>query len=211
MRKGSKAKRDLLVNIAVLGITALVWAALASPVSVTAMAGSGRYAVSRTQSRAAALQCVVDWDASAVEEIAEILRGSGAVMTFAVTGEWAKTHPELTARLSEAGNEISVLAGDAEYSADVVEGLTGIRPTVCTLTGGLSAPSGFIPVSCTLDLDCGRGSAEEIAKRLDGNLLPGSIIRISPTAELARALPEIIKIIKNMGLDIVPTYKMLYN
>lgn len=212
--KNKSAKKAVWVNFAVLAVAAFVWAALASPVSVTAMAGSGRFPVYRGASKTAvSLQCVVDWDAAGMEEIADILEREGTAITFFVSAEWARGHAPLLKRLFDAGNEIAVLAKDAKEAADETERITGSRPRLAYVGSGSAAgvPRGLIPVACTADLGCGGGTYRETAAKAARSISAGSIISVSPTADFVQALPEMIKIIKNMGLDIVPTYKMLYN
>lgn len=211
--KNKSTKISVWVNLAVLAIGFLVWTALASPVSVTAMAGSGRYPIYKGRAEnAVSLQCVVDWDAAGMESIAEILENEGAAMTFAVSLDWVKAHGELVKRLVSNGSEIAVLKDGAEENCDLIEELTGVRPKLVFVgdEGAGGVPKDLKPVSRTADIDCASGM-DGIKAETEKALAAGSLICVSPTAGFVSALPEIIKIIKNMGLDIVPTYKMLYN
>ena len=72
---------------------------------------------------------------------------------------------------------------------------------------GNAALLGMRAVRGTVLLDCGDKLAESLAGKIKG----GDILTLMPTGDILGALPELIEIIKNMGLDIVPTYKMLYN
>ena len=208
-----KSERTVLINFLILLAAALTYAALTGQASLAASAG-GAFPVYRGQDeKSVSIQCIVDWDASAMEDIARVLKENGVCVTFAVTGEWAEKHPELLTGLVSRGNGIAVLAGESmEKDCLAVESITGIRPKICVLektsAGVMKECSrlGLTPVCCTVDLDTANGSAADIAARLDGNVRGGYIINVSPTREFAEALPEIIKKLKNMGLAIVPTH-----
>ena len=88
MNKSTKGR--LLADLAILAIAALVFAALASPKSVTTMAQFKSFPVYRGASRdSVSLQCAVTWEASAIAPMLDILRDQGVHITFAVSGEWA--------------------------------------------------------------------------------------------------------------------------
>ncbi|MCR5807940.1 MAG: polysaccharide deacetylase family protein [Clostridiales bacterium] len=226
-------KRKLLgVNLAVLAVFALLYAALASPAGVMTMAGSVKYPVYRGASdTCVSIQCSVTWDAAALERILEILEEQGVSITFGVTADWAKAHPTLLSNMAKSGHEIAAAAApgksragygslkaETEECALLIERITGERPKLL-LCGSEDAEksaraaraAGLVPVLSTLDLDCANGSAGEIESRASSISGGGCIIEAEPTESFASALPFLIEKIKNMGFDIVPTHKMLYN
>lgn len=237
MRIGSADKKRrhegaLLANIAILGIAVLVYAALASPAAVTAMAQSPGFPVYRCNAPGqVSLQCAVSWEASAVEPMLDILSREGVALTFAVSGEWAKANPRLILRMQNEGHEVAVMgfapyeeggAGfllrDLQAAVDAVQDITGESPSTYYCGSRDAAASaaagkklGLDTVLCTADLDCAGADAELILKRLAACAGEGSIIGVQPTQSMLEALPEIVNYLKNMGLAIVPTHKMLYN
>ncbi|MBO4384787.1 MAG: hypothetical protein J5854_05145 [Clostridia bacterium] len=213
--KQEKKGKAFYINFAILAIAALLYAALSSPWSVAAMAGSFGAPVYRTaRENEIAIQIAVAWDAKCTEVIADHFTEKGVAVTFAVGGEWAERHPELLKKLIASGHEIALLGsgGKDEMKRELalIEEAGGVVPSVCVFLS--DDPEGFTDaavlglkaVRCTVELD---GAADGLPGRIKG----GDIISLLPTGDVLRALPEIEKIIKNMGLDIVPTYKMLYN
>lgn len=218
--KNREKKRLVYVNFIILAAAALFYAALASPVSVAAMAGRTASPVYRAASAdCVSIQCMVEWNAKAVEGIVAFTEENGIGLTLAVTGEWARSNPELLRRAVLAGNGIGLIFGGFDGD-DVrfIEETTGERPLIACFTGdasprdvGYVSSLGLRAVRCTVDIDSANGSAARIAGRIGDGLGGGTIISAAPTAEFLKALPEIAEKIKNMGLDIVPTHKMLYN
>lgn len=226
-----KKRKLLFVNIAVLGVAALLYAALISPEGVMTMSGSRRYPVYRGQAKdSVSLQCAVTWDAQSMKTILDTLDEYGVSITFAVSGEWANAHPTLLCEIASRGHEIAAMRQDPSKggyketleelsrTADSIERITGRRPELfyCgpgndTTAAKAGSALGLTTVLGTLDLDCSSGPASSILERADKIPGGGSIILTCPTSAFSEALPYLIEKIKNMGLDIVPTYKILYN
>lgn len=229
--KRAKKLGAIGVDAAILAIAAAVYAALISPVSVMTLAQNRRSPVMICASdNEVSLQIAVSWDAAAMGGILDSLSDAGVSATFAVSGELAKNDPELIKRIVDSGHEIATLGfspgtdGDADFveedvraSLDAIERACGVLPELyCCgtrdpeVSARAGARLGLTTVSCTVDLDCGRGDAGELIGRAS-SVRSGSIIALSPTGSLEKALPFLIEKIKNMGFDIVPTHKMLYN
>lgn len=230
MNKSTKGR--LFADLAILAVAALVFAALASPKSVTTMAQSKSSPVYRGASRdSVSLQCAVTWEASAIVPMLDILKELGVNITFAVSGEWAEANPGLVKRMYDEGHEVAVMGyepgkdggaafvkQDVAASISAVERACGEHPSTyyCgTREASVSAKAGeqlgLTTVLCTADLDCSSAEPELIIKRLASAAKAGSIINIQPTSYLLNALPQIVNNLKNMGLAIVPVHKMLYN
>lgn len=210
--------RLFYINFAILAAAAFLYAALSSPWSVAAVAGTVSAPVYRTaKENEIAVQIAVAWDAANTELIADHFFEKGIAVTFAVSGEWAQSHPELVKKLIAYGHEIALLGESGEAGMKeglvLIEAAGGVRPSTCVFL--MDDPEGFRnsallgmrAVRCTVQLEGAKGLKESLTGRIRG----GDIISLLPTGEILDALPEIEEIIKNMGLDIVPTHKMLYN
>ena len=221
-----RANASVWVNIAILGLALLMYALLASPRSVASMTGKSAPKYRGASRDSISLQCVVGWNASALGGILDTLKEKGVNITFAVGGEWARRNPDMLRRIAEEGHGIAVtvsnsageIEGQLKDALGIVESVTGVRPSVCCCVGGppqeiakAAVSLGLDAVLCTADLDCAGADAGLILKRLANCAEAGYMIDVQPTRSLMEALPEIINYLKNVGLAIVPTHKMLYN
>lgn len=219
------------IDLALIAIAAAVCAALVSPVSVMTLSQSRRSPVMICASPdEVSLQINISWDAAALDGILTSLSDADVSATFAVSGEWAERNPELLKGIADRGHEIATLGyypnrdGPADYieedvraSLEAISRVIGETPAIyccgsrrADVSARAGARLGLTTVSCTVDLDCGMGGAGEIIARAS-SVRAGSIIALEPTSSLEKALPFLIEKIKNMGFDIVPTHKMLYN
>lgn len=218
--KREKNGKAFWVNFAILAIAAFLYAALSSPWSIAALSSSvnALAPVYRTaKNNTVAVQIAVAWDAANTELFADHFSEEGIEVTFAVVGEWVEKHPELLKKLIAEGHEIALLGeGGRDKMKEgliLIEGTGGIRPSTCVFLA--DDPAGFSDaallglraVRCTAELSGSGGVGDSLKGRIRG----GDILTLFPTGDVLNALPEIEKIIKNMGLDIVPTHKMLYN
>lgn len=227
-----KSSVMLYANIAILAIASLLYFALASPAAAPAMKQSKAYPIYRGSARGmASLQCAVTWNAAALDRILDELKAAEVDITFLVSGKWARANPEMLRRMQREGHEIGVMgyepekdgrAGfvkqDLQRALDIVESITGERPQTyycgernSAVSAAAASSLGLCTVLYTVDPDCSCADPELILNRLKGSVSEGSIVCVQPTAGFADALPGIIEYLKNIGLAIVPTHKMLYN
>ncbi len=227
--KKTEKRIVLAANAIILAVAALVYALLLSPVSVTALAslpyGTAYRGADKTS---VGVRIPISWEAQNAERILSELEKSGVCVTFSFTPETVEEAPTLLYRVSHAGHGVELTLENSSYSgklaeealknaADAAERITGERPAY--FHSGpegepytrAAAKLGMLPVSTTYDLGSQFASAASIEKRLASCAEPGAIITAQPTASFADALPFLIDLIKNMGLDIVPIHKMLYN
>ena len=178
---------------------------------------------------AVALECIVSWDAAAVEDMLGVLRETDTQITFFVSGEWAKAHAETLETMIEDGHEIGscgyaptidgdigLVERDVSASALVIEQITGQRVELYNAglrDRGTSADAaealGLVHVASTADLLSARGDAADIALRASKQAFDGSILMILPTAEAARALPAVIDTIRECGLSVTTVGELL--
>ncbi|MBR0136171.1 MAG: polysaccharide deacetylase family protein [Clostridia bacterium] len=230
--KRTKKGGALFVNVSILLIAAFMYLALLSPIGVTELPQSRAHPVYRASSEdSVALIVAVPWEASALEGILDTLDKSGQTVTFAVSGRVAEAAPDILRRMAETGHEIATMGyapekdGDKSFivsdlmrSVKAIEAASGEKPrfyycgTRRAETSASAANSlGLFTVLPTIDLDCGSGTSFDIESRLVQNAFAGCIIGASPTAQFEESLPFLLESIKNMGLRIVHTHKMLYN
>ena len=216
-------------NALILAISACVYALLVSPISVTALAAVTHGAAYRGTDRScAAFRIPVYWEAESMDRILSELDRDGVFVTFAFTPETVGEQPTLLYRVAHAGHGVEITLENSAFTgrdapkalsdaADTVERITGERPRFF-YTGAegerfirAAGRLGMSPVSTTYDLGSQFASAALLEKRLASCVEPGAVYPGQPTASFAEALPFLIDLIKNMGLDIVPIHKMLYN
>ena len=214
---------ELRINAAILLLAAFVYIALLSPLGVIRAAGSSAAPVFRTADEGrTGLVIRLSWDAGALNDIRQKLAGAGVRTTFAVSPALAEKDPSEVAELYYEGHEIVLLIDDESTdigsAVDLLERITGERPRAAVADDLIARKiatearkHGLRIAVPTVDLDAARGSAEEITARFCSISPEGAFCACDPTAQFADALPDLLEKIKNMGLDIAPLHKMLYN
>jgi len=154
--------------------------------------------------------------------------------TFFVVSAWAEQYPGTAKAIVEHGHELmnhsskhdhynsltaDQIVADVNKCNDVIEGLTGVRPTLIRCPFGeyddhvISAirSIGMEPIQWDVDsLDWKGISAAEITKRVTGKVCPGSIVLFHNAGEhTPEALPEILRTLKQEGYEIVPISEIL--
>lgn len=178
---------------------------------------------------AVALECIVSWDAAAVEDMLSTLSESNARITFFVSGRWARENAKVLLDMVAAGHEIGccgytptldgdeqLMLHDVQAASDVIASITGERPVY--YNGGLrnadvaedvAKKLELTNVACSADLLSARGNAADIAIRASKSAFDGSILMIQPTAEAAAALPAILTEIERGGRRVIPVGELL--
>lgn len=217
------------VNAAIILIAAFFYAALISPFSV--MTASAAFGPIRRFRSGTALMIEVSWDASAMEGILDTLDERGERVTFAVSGAWAEQRPGMLAAMKRAGHEIVTmgydpaknfrgdeLEKDIALSLEIIGRIAGEKPKLyfCgerdpSASAAAGRALGLVTIGHTVDLDCGRGNAFDIERRMDNVIVKGAVILAQPTPAFGDALPFLLEKIKKLGSSIVTIHKMLYN
>ena len=215
-------KEDLKANAAILLTAALMYVALLSPFSVIRASGAAAAPVYRSADEGRlGLVLRLSWHAGALDGILDELEAAGEYVTFAVTPELARQAPSLVSAISRAGHEIALLASSKEEigeGEELLSRVTGERILTCvtdldsaSALASAASSAGMKLIVPTSDLDTGRGASSDIEERISSAAQPGGFIACDPTGAFLSALPFLLESIKNMGLDIAPLYKMLYN
>jgi hypothetical protein len=228
---GSRGRRERcacvpLYCIGVLAAAALVWAALLSRAGVTAMAGrTGRPLYRGGDGTGAAFIFAVRWNSSALPALLEKLDEKGIKVTFAFSKEVIESAPQTVRETAARGHETALIAENGHetgeelaYLSGRVEELTGEPPvTLLCPSGaaeGLTAraeEAGLRAVVGSVDLRPIGDDPAGLERAVREQAFDGCIFIADPTRAFADAAAKIVDFVKNMGADIVPTHKMLYN
>ena len=139
-------KRHLTLLGAVLA-SAAIFAAVQTPAAVTASATQRQlpiYCVDRDQ-KVCAISFDAAWGADNTQKILDVLDEYNIKATFFVVSAWAEQYPDTAKAIVEHGHELmnhstkhdhynsltaDQIVADVNKCNDVIEGLTGIRPTL---------------------------------------------------------------------------------
>lgn len=163
------------------------------------------------------------------EEILSVLKENDVKATFCVLGMWAEKNPELIKAIVADGHEIISHSMNHERYPDleetqVVEDATAAREylkqTASVDTPYIRMPygafdnmvmnalesNGFIPIKWSLDSKDWEGNgAEEIVKRVTGNLTSGDIVMFQNNVkDTPEALKTLLPMLKQNGYQVVP-------
>ena len=173
----------------------------------------------RDRYRVVAMECVVSWDAVALEAILDCLAACETRITFFITGDWARRNPALIRQMQAQGHEIGVIGYNSTKEDDIRQMQSAMERTAAFLqeqTGTMprlvfagihpekdarnaAQAAGMRLVSCSVDLLCARGTKNDIVSRAVDAPFGGCIYLLEPTAAAVEALPEIIAGLQRQG------------
>lgn len=175
----------------------------------------------------------VYWGNEFIEPMLKVLKDEGVQTTFFVGGSWANKYSDLLQAIVNDGHEIanhgynhkehSKLSYEQNYNEinmchEVVKGLTNIEMNLFAPPSGdfnkttlqVASALKYKTIMWSKDtIDWRDKNTDLIIKRATNNIKGGDLILMHPTKNTLEALPEIIKICKAKGLDIVPVTKCL--
>jgi len=173
-----------------------------------------------------AFACNIFWGEEFLPEMLNTLTENNIQITFFIGGSWAKRFPNLVTELSTRGHELgnhtyshphpNTLSKDKNKeqilrAEQLITELTQIKTTLYAPPYGeyndtvLSAATelGYTTIMWSIDtIDWQRPPAEIIINRVMKKIDNGAIILMHPTESTAKALPELIRQIKNKGYTI---------
>lgn len=174
------------------------------------------------------------WGNEDTEELIEILEKYDVKATFFVVGDWVDKFPESVRALHDAGHEVMSHSLDhAHFSQlrreQIIENLTACNEKIASVTGVtptlfrcpygeyddhvINAVNsiGLTAIQWNVDsLDWKGIAADEIAQRVGGKAVPGSIVLFHNAAEhTPEALPGIIERLLSEGYRILPVSELL--
>lgn len=226
----NRNRRSKAINFscctAALLIVLSVWAALDFHGGVTAMAGRTGMPVYRGRDGSGvSLVIAVPWASSAFPELLEKLDETGVKVTFAFTNEVIASSPELVREAALRGHEAALYSEsgaedkeELERLSKLIREITGAPPGL-VLCGSETAGklayrasrAGLSVVVGSVDLRPIGDQPSELAGSVRSQAFDGCIFIAEPTRALADELYKIVDFVKNLGADIVPAHKMLYN
>ncbi|WP_028307314.1 polysaccharide deacetylase family protein [Desulfitibacter alkalitolerans] len=187
-----------------------------------------------TSKKAIALTINIDWGEEYIEPMLDIFEKENIKVTFFPTGNWASRFPEMIKLIHEKGHEI----GNHGYShphvdqlskeenkqeiiktQKIIRDLTGIETVlfaspygekkqhVIDAAGELGHKTIFWTID-TIDWQKHR-TAEAIANRVIENAQNGAIVLMHPTENTTKALPIMIKALKEKGYELTTVSNIL--
>lgn len=177
--------------------------------------------------KAVAITVNVDWGEEYMPQMLKSFKENQAEVTFFVSGKWAEKNKELLKEMKAAGHSIqshgyehlhfnnisaAEASGQIKKAEEIINGIIGEKPRyfappygeynrqLLDVTAGLE----YELVMWSIDtIDWQRPDPSTIVKRVADKLHNDAIILMHPTEPTVKALPEMLKQIKQDG------YKML--
>jgi len=181
-----------------------------------------------TGEKAVALTVNVDWGEEFIPDMLKEFKKQGARVTFFVTGTWARKNPAVLKTMSQAGHSIQN-HGDKHLhfnqlsATQVQEQIRGAEKTIVEITGKksrffappygeqnqqvVSTVSGlnYQLIMWSVDtVDWQRPAPEVITKRVMNRVHNDAIVLMHPTEPTLKALPALLKELKDEGYRMVP-------
>lgn len=221
------------VNIVLAALIVLLYVAIPASFNAVNVMGDFLYRqpllAGENADNAVALECVVSWNAEALQDMLDVLLANDVQITFLVSGNWMQDFPELLERMQKEGHEIGTIGQNMFWAGEqqdiehditsavmLMEEKIGIRPHLyfagvdpekeaVKAAGNL----GLEIISCSVDLLSARGSKGEIVSRALYSPFSGCIYLMEPTSTAVKALPDIIAGWRKQGLEIVSTGEVI--
>ncbi|GAV23093.1 polysaccharide deacetylase family protein [Carboxydothermus pertinax] len=180
-----------------------------------------------------AFLCNVYWGEDILPEMLKIFEREKVKVSFFIGGIWAKKNPDILKMLYNAGHEIgnhgylhkhpdrlSIKENEEEIlkTEKIIEELTGYKTRLYTPPYGergenvlrAAANLNYKTILWSIDtIDWQKPAPDTIIYRVIPNITNGAIILIHPMPQTLQALPELIKIIKRKGYQIVTVGEIL--
>lgn len=176
------------------------------------------------------------WGAQDIPRILDLLSENNIKATFFVVGKWAEANPDAVKLIAEGGHEVGIhgythdrmgtmsggkIKDEIIRSKEVIKRLTGADPCLFRAPYGDYSNNvvkeaqrlGCYTIQWDVDsLDWMKNMTEKgIIQRVLSKTRNGSIILFhNDTQHTVRAIPEVIKGLKQNGFNIVPVSRLIY-
>ncbi len=175
------------------------------------------------------------WAAQDIGEILETLKKENVKATFFIVGQWMQKYPEQVKAIAAAGHDIAnhsdthphmtpmsadKIRKEIRNANERIEQLTGKKCSLFRAPYGdynekvvrAASEEGQYVIQWDVDsLDWKDLQVENICDRVLGKVKNGSIILMhNDTKYTAKALPELIKRLKDKGYSLVPVSELIY-
>ncbi|MDK2882237.1 MAG: hypothetical protein PWP12_141 [Bacillota bacterium] len=186
-----------------------------------------------TQEPLVALTVNVAWGEEFLPGLLAALKAEGAKATFFMVGDWVRQFPALTKEIATAGHELGnhtwyhphptqisskELKEEIQRTEELLTELTGQKPVLFAPPYGewnkevvaVAGELGYRTIMWSADtVDWERPPKEVIVERALADIRPGWIVLMHPTQPTVEALPEILKGLKERGLQPVTVSELL--
>ncbi len=230
------SKKWLTLGLCVLAAGTIFYA-VTFPTAVST-AGTARqlpiYSVDTGGEKLCAISFDAAWGADNTGKILEVLERYQVKATFFVVGNWADDYPEAMQAIVDGNHEIMNHSNAHDHynslsAAEIVEDVTRCNEKIMALTGVMPdlircpfgeyddhvisaiRGMGMEPIQWDVDsLDWKGISAEEMARRVNKGVGPGSIVLFHNAGEhTPEALPLILDHLKAEGYTLVPISELI--
>lgn len=175
----------------------------------------------------------VDWGEEYLDEMLNFFAASQIKATFFITGRWCQANPELVKKICSGGHEIGNHGfyhehvnnlslednkREIELTDRALTSITKKKPRYYAPPYGefndtvlrAAHETGHQTILWSVDtVDWMNPSPEEVSSRVMAKVHNGAIILMHPTLSSTRALPEIIRRLKEQGYQIVSLEKLI--
>lgn len=221
-KRGMRRGRAFLIDLFLLLMVSALYVGTGGNDAPRVLSNAVMAPVYRGSGEGVALLCAVEWEAAALPAILDTLAARETRVTFAVSGRYARAHPDMLRRMAEAGHEIAAMGddpamdgalgavtADVRASAASIAALTLEQPALYYSGGrnvNVSARAakklGLTQIVCTADLLCAKGAGADIVKRASEAAIQGSILLVQPTASFLESLPALLDELQTKGLRV---------
>lgn len=183
-----------------------------------------------------ALTCNVVWGTEYIPDILNVLKNENVKMTFYIGGKWAEENPELLKRIYQEGHEIGSHGYDHKKPTELsdennkneivkaeqaIEKIIGVKPAffappygdIDERTSEIAESLGYKVIMWNIDtIDWKyKDNPQMIHDRVFNNekKLDGGIVLMHPTDGTLKALPSIIKDIKQKEINMVTISELI--
>lgn len=221
--------RNVLVNIGIIIAVAISFVTATSESVVNVFSGNDSRLIYRGNPNNANVTLMINVYSGTeyIQDMLRIFENSGVKTTFFIGGTWANKNGEVLKTIADAGHELGNHGfyykdhknlgeqknrDEISVTEKLIESLTGVKTTLFAPPSGSYGKTmlsvcdslGYSVIMFNKDtIDWRDKDAGLILKRATTKLSNGDLILMHPTADSVKALPGIIKSIKEQGFNLV--------
>lgn len=223
----AKGKSGLTLTAIIILLIAFVYVISSEGVVQSALRNLQGGPVYRGNPSGVALECVVRWDATTIDELLTQCEEAEVRITFFVTNEWAKENPLLISKIKSGKHEIGILglAPNADALKKELAANAAVFKTM-SISAQLFMPfddknaeklrkqaieMGYCTVLSSIDIQSKTTQISDLVERVDKNSFSGAIIRFEPTKTMLEAFPSIVAKLKEKEYPILTVGELIEN
>ncbi len=226
------SKKKILMGFLVI-FAMLVFAGMLMKISINTMNYYDPIYKGRADQKNVAFACNVVWGNEYLPDMLKILKENEIKITFFIGGEWASKYPDVLLSIYKEGHELgnhgyhhlkhSKLTRERNVqeiltTEEAVKKVTGCKTNlfappygdVNSMVASAAESIHYQVIMWSLDtIDWNTKDYQKILERIGSKHHNGAIILMHPTEVTVKALPGMIKKLKQEGYDIVTVSKVL--